>query len=482
MRLASCAAIILTTGCIQGRSYLPPEQAALGQEGGADGSFSCRTDPGLDPQFQVGETAVPTVFDVGWLAEPGGLNQLAVFDAEGSARLVQPDGAWDLARNVALRGLRPNASYDIAAVFVPEDGAGPLCSARQRIQTGGHSSSLPVPYISSAQAGLAQEGYRFVPLISMDGVAPAVLDSEANVVWASVFDPSQHGQMPMIFGVSPLADGSGVAFNTQETHPEGTGLIHRVTWAGEALPPVEVPTGHTDFAELPDGNFAMLGWDVRDFDGDRRLLGDTILETREDGEVVEIWNVYDHFEPDLSVFHGNDFFGSHPEVEDWSHANWLKYVAEEDAYYLTMETPAAVVKVDRGTGETTWVLSGDVGDFSTTEGDALINYPHSAEPIDGGVNVFNRRDPRYASTCSSVDEIEMNHSAGEAQTVWTYEGDRCAQIGFLGNSLPITGGHTVVSWSSMGVLDELGPEGDLLWQASLDLGAAFGFVDHRTGL
>jgi hypothetical protein len=305
-----------------------------------------------------------------------------------------------------------------------------------------------------------------------------VIDREGDVVWAQLLIENEGGEEAIVFKVEPLLDGTGIVYNTQSAEVDGDAVLYRMLWNGESLPSIKLPGGHTDFVQLPDGGFGMLGWEIQEFeDGTRRLLGDTIMEVDSDGEIREIWNAFDNFVVDLNQAYSLGLLPDDPECEDWSHVNSLAYVSSEDAYYITMTRPQAVVRIERATGAQTWVLTGTGGDgdFSTTDVD-LVDWPHSSQRVDAGLLIFNRRNRYLSETCSEAVYVSLDEDAWTAEATWSYAGERCAQIGFLGNALQLAGGTTLVSWSHLGLLEEVDAEGELVWQAELALGAGFGFV------
>jgi len=40
--------------------------------------------------------------------------------------------------------------------------------------------------------------------------------------------------------------------------------------------------------------------------------------------------------------------------------------------------------------------------------------------------------------------------------------------------------NTLVTWSSSGLVTELSPEGEVVWQMGTDLGTVFGYLEHVT--
>ena len=80
----------------------------------------------------------------------------------------------------------------------------------------------------------------------------------------------------------------------------------------------------------------------RETDG-REIFGDTIVELTEDGTLTEIWNSFDDFDPENSMY-------INEEDNDWMHVNFIHYDRERDKYMIVLDRINAVGQVDRQTG------------------------------------------------------------------------------------------------------------------------------------
>jgi hypothetical protein len=273
--------------------------------------------------------------------------------------------------------------------------------------------------------------------------------------------------------------GGGLLFNLERSDEDEVSHVVSMGWDGVERGRLSFPRSHTDFTPLPDGGVAMLGWDLRSY-GDRNILGDTILVrpagSDPEADPLVLWSVFDIFEPDLARDHHSDTMFGIEDVEDWSHVNSIWYEAADDAFYVTISNLNAVARVDRATGHTDWVLvEGEESAFASVE-PRIIDAPHSVQPTEDGVLVFNRTSAGVAETCSGPDELGLDWDGSAASRVWDWSSDSCRQVGFLGNSQRIPTGLTLTSWSVLGVLDEVDQDGVSDWRLSMGLGAAFGFA------
>ena len=218
---------------------------------------------------------------------------------------------------------------------------------------------------------------------------------------------------------------------------------------------------------------SALGWDVRAF-GDRQILGDSLIEVAPDGTRREVWNVFDWFEPDLSQT-WPDFYGRMKGVEDWSHLNGMSYDPATDTVLVSSTFNNAILEVDRASGDLAATITDGDGSDYVARG-VLMSLPHSVQPIDGGLHVFSRN---ASDQCSQSMDVTLDDDAGTAQVTWSYEDPDCIHIDYLGSTLRLEGGNTLIGWSTSNRVDEVTADGELVWSASLDFGHAIGFLQHE---
>ena len=219
--------------------------------------------------------------------------------------------------------------------------------------------------------------------------------------------------------------------------------------------PLNTDTLHHDIYDLPNGNLAVLGTEIRTIDNyytsetdpnaprkPQKVMGDIIIEFTRDGEIVWEWNTFDH----LDVFRiGYETFSGYwerrgfPDTLDWTHANNLVYDEKDDAWLISLRYQSAIVKVDRKTGDFLWILGEPSGweeklqeKLFTLEGDGKWFYfQHSPTPTPhGNYLVYDNRtfgarpfDPPVplAESYSRVVEYELDEETMTAKEVWTSE-------------------------------------------------------------
>ena len=146
--------------------------------------------------------------------------------------------------------------------------------------------------------------------------------------------------------------------------------------AGEGIA-VDTLTFHHSVKELPNGHFLILGTDRRQIEGyytsetdanaprkTQWVMGDEIVEFDRSGKVVWRWNAFDHLDPfriGYQTFTGYWTRRGWPGTIDWSHANNVSYLEEDNAVVCNMRHQSAVLKIDRNSGEIVWIAGEPTG-------------------------------------------------------------------------------------------------------------------------
>lgn len=83
------------------------------------------------------------------------------------------------------------------------------------------------------------------------------------------------------------------------------------------------------------------------------------------------------------------------------------------------------------------------------------------------------------SACSLIDPQNYGLDSEISAETWKLPAQTDVSVDW---SERIADGQTVISWSTAGVVDIVRPDGVTVWRLALDLGAAFGFIEHRQDL
>ena len=141
-----------------------------------------------------------------------------------------------------------------------------------------------------------------------------------------------------------------------------------------AGPGIAVPTltFHHEIDVLPNGNLVVLATDRRALPNyytsetdaaaprkTQQVMGDEVIEFTRDGRIVWRWNAFDHLDPyriGYETFSGYWERRGFPGTLDWSHANNLLHDPTDDSLLVSFRYLAAIVKIDRASGQLKWIL------------------------------------------------------------------------------------------------------------------------------
>ena len=169
--------------------------------------------------------------------------------------------------------------------------------------------------------------------------------------------------------------------------------------------PVNALTFHHDVSVLPNGNRLALSTEIREFDDyytsetnknaprkRQKVMGDVVIEFNLEGEIVHKWSCFDHMPVERI---GYETFSNYwirrgfPEVIDWSHANAIVPLPNEDAYLVNFRYQSAMIKVNKSSGEIEWIFAEPSGWGKEME-DKLLKIPEE------GWN-WHQHSPRFTA-------------------------------------------------------------------------------------
>lgn len=425
------------------------------------GSCAANSDPSaFDVDVTLSEH-IATVATVRWTTELGTPTAAEVrFGRDGATEYVAPvdltaGPPWE----TVLLGMKPDTTYDVQVVAQVAGEA--RSSASHPVTTGPSPSSLPASTLTVGTASELAAGHMFLLTSFLIVPAVVILDADGDPVWWHV-EPSQG------FPISRARlsrDRSHITYWSANVYQDDAQELVSVPITGGEPERWSRPRGHHDFLVLPDGTFAMIEYAPRD---GTMFRGDRIVEWSPGQEAIVVFDTWDHLEfiPSLS---------DPGTIEDWTHANYLQYDPDADAYTLSCRHLESQIRVDRATGEIQWILGGADSDFTLDGSTDIYSAPHGFEVHGDTVLTFNNGLPQETHT-SEVLELRLDHEAGVAEEIWRYRPPN--QMSFsLGNVTRLDGGNTVAVFSNLGVIEEVDPEGEVQWRLATDLGGAFGYAE-----
>lgn len=265
-------------------------------------------------------------------------------------------------------------------------------------------------------------------------------------------------------------DGGNLIHNSfDQNRSNDIGQVHLVDVLTGTSEDVRTEGAHHTFAYLPDGTIAFPSVDVRTWvdpsDGEEyTVVGDRILEVAPDGTVREVWNMWDIEEPTVHDSWDSGFYGD--LGSDWTHVNALNYSAERDSYLISVGHLDAIYEISR-------------------DGDVLLSL--TPESVVSGEPYNFQHDPNWSPAGTLLllsypeDQpavaLEYEVAAdGTLTEVWSHARERVATT-LLGQVRRLPNGNTFINYGGIGEMQEVTPDGDVVWQINAGLGAWFGNVE-----
>ncbi len=289
----------------------------------------------------------------------------------------------------------------------------------------------------------------------------AVIDGQAAYRW---YLPTPPGALK-IHRVRPDPGGDGIWWAGYHWwREEDLGTLVHTAWDGTERGRWAAEEEHHDFTLHDDGSVAWLSWVYRDapMPGADGPTATDAIRTMVPGEETQIaFSMLEDYpaEPAVPCRHALRMQYL-PGWSEWSHSNSLIWEPTEDAWWVMARYLDQLIAIDRPTGTLKWRLGGQGSDFEF-EG-RPFDHAHFSEGWPGGVLLFDNRD-HDDDPVSRVVEYALED--GVAREVWSYEQPDGEHVGFLGDARRLPGGNRLVVWSSIGLIEEVTPSGEVVWAA-----------------
>lgn len=338
------------------------------------------------------------------------------------------------------------------------DGTDSVQSDELDITTGSLPSGMPVLTVTG-DAG-DRWAYQAIPFQGTAFVI-ALVDPLGRIVWYDLPEPRGNLMRALL---SPAKDEIVYVWAGDQQNLD-QGVIVRVSLDGSEREEVAWPFVDHDADVLPDGTIAGIVVTDDPLTGGDVGQTDDIVELAKDGTKTEVWSAYESIDWDELPPQG---------PSNWTHANGLDYVVDEDFYLVSLKELGSIAKVDRQTGEAEWFLNGQLNEFSYPEGTDVVQMQHQMHWLGDSIIVFDNGP--VERDWSRVVEIELNEDTMEAEEVWEYIRDPPAKVFAKGDVHRFDDGATQVVWSIQGEIQIVSPEKEVLWQLNTELGQALTFV------
>ena len=144
----------------------------------------------------------------------------------------------------------------------------------------------------------------------------------------------------------------------------------------QAIPIRKLQTLHHQPHQTPMGTFLSFSanqrrienWYASEYDSIPRkaqtIMGDTIVEFDNRGEVLWSWNAFDYLDIwriGYETFDPYWITRGYPDTWDWSHGNGVSYDPEDDSVIASFKLQDAIIKIDRASGDIKWIFGDPTG-------------------------------------------------------------------------------------------------------------------------
>ncbi len=414
-------------------------------------------------------TSVSEVVELSWETDAPGVSWVEFGLDEQRLRSTPIIDVPSGQHSARLLGLPPLATVYFE-VFTDTGEA--LHSEQGQLETGGLPPGMPdLDVLIHDEAAVSGEPFMMMTLIGAESFV-VIVDRLGQVLWCRPMPHELERMVP-----------TDVAWNRM-----GTGIVvgrffmDLLTLASEASPSpseamfldmsggeievLDLGVAHHELVQLPDGRVATIGTDVRSWEDPKlgeevQVMGDTVVLVSPGGEREEIFSTWDWAEPEVH----ERFYQISDEHGDWTHGNGLVYDEPTDTFLLSLGLVDTVLEISASTGEVLREF-GPRG-WAVEEGQAFCfqHDPHWTE--DGTLLMAS-----WVGMESRVMgvEYEVNEDKQALHQIWSYGEDEGFSSIAGGQAIRMSNGNTVINTGYRGLLVEVTPNGEPVWELATSMG------------
>jgi hypothetical protein len=434
-----------------------------GGAGGADGGGGAGGIAVIPCTFQVNAQVSPTMATVGivtWSTDLKGVAAAHIdFGLDEGYGMSAPVDLAGADHRTLLLGMKQNRTYHYRIVAASARGG--CISPDYTLTTGVLLNGLPrIIVLDKSKAATVYGGFlvagQYLP-VPPGGMPAYIADADGDLVWA-------YPHVRDATGVRMSYDGNYLWINSANVPSSQGAVVHRVAMDGstdEDLSDRFAGLNH-QLTVLPDETVAFFAYGESGCEDLKEYSPAT-------GQVRTVVNA-----------------GAAQGGASACHLVNLEHSRVDDTLVFSDMQSQAVVKVRRGDGRTVWIVNGPHATFT---GATWIGAQHSLHLL--GVDRFmlfnnNTRRPTDGplgtGDGSIVMELALDLEAKTVRQVWSYKAEPGIQNDVMGDVQRLPNGNTVVAFSTVGVLQEVAPDGTLLQEWTWPLGASFGYIEKRATL
>ena len=383
---------------------------------------------------------------------------------------LAPDGSG----HVWVLGLAPSTSYvQVVTPSAPDSGApdsGAGTPVTTTFTTPALPSSLaPMSFVITKGTGAPERGYYLIAGNETDLFA---VDQTGATRWYRSFGTEiSESKMQYDGTFTTFVGTSAGAQPTQGAYVRFTGDGAQTASYQSAPDPTEpgTPALYTDPHELlmtvdssGTEHLHLLAYEITNplIDaGASTWSYHELLRQQTDGTVEFRWKCWSRF-------------GAADRLEtdlpsDFDHANAIAIDPTDGNYVVSFRNLGALVKLDYNTGEVIWQLGGVQNQF-TIVGDPLGGFQgqHSVWVLPNGHILIYDNGLHHNPPETRAVEYALDTTAMTATFVWQFRHTPALFTEFEGSVERLSNGNTLV-WFSGGTLDEVDPNGNVVWEGLL---------------
>lgn len=436
--------------------------------------LACQTD--APPPLEVSATLSETILTVpvlDWQTEEPGTSWVE-YGLDTSYGHKTPTSQEATTHHFPLLGLPALSTVWWHAVTETPSGTR---EATGSIDTLNLPSELPFFTVSTLDvAALSPEPWIMGVVMGTETGQLFVVDRSGQWVWYYI--PDYDMPFPWIHRVMHDVGGQGLWYQTAMSNfDEGYCGLHRISLEGEELEAVDVPMSHHSFAQKPDGTLGVLVADIRPWydaeEGrDVDVIGDGIVEVAPDRVQTTPFTTWDWLDVEKTARWSLSPYASEG---DWTHANSIEWSEERGSWLVSFGHLDTVAQVDPVAGQVTgaWGTHG----LGFTEGSWPFVFQHAAQWLPDGHLFLSSNDD-----VGHIIAVEYDLSGDLLQEVWSYGRDLrfTSQLG--GQPVRLSNGNTLYSVGTLGLLREVTPAGDKVWELQAPAGLVFTWIQPLSDL
>ncbi len=426
-----------------------------------------RTGPGegeLEINLSIHDD-IPTMVLVSWETDQPGESWVE-YGNSGVLDLTTPVYEPSTQHEFALLGLGPLEDIQLMACT---DSGDDILTGWGEISTNNMPSTLPNLQVTTYHQDLADPQPYL--LGSVVGEYNVLYIMDRNGEWSWYADQEDD---TFTIHTAPLSDGGGMLHNIFPWPMMASEVkLRSTTLDGRWQEQWDTPGAHHGFAQLPDGNIALIVSDVRDWlsteTGEvEQVGGDAIVEMAPDGSTTEVFSTWDALEPFIHENWDMDYLTT--GVRDWTHANAIYYYEGTDTYLFSLGNIDTILEIDRSDGQVLRSFGFDA-EYSFAPGSPAFDFQHDPQWTDQGTLLMNSLHEHVRNIAIEYRVDDTNHLLEE---IWSYGKSEDIYAFAMGQVSRLSNGNTLVGFGTAGILREITPKGQVAWELLGGAGTWFG--------